>query len=112
MKKLTGTLAVLVLALVVPAVATATLAIHAAPHTVKAGKVVRLYGSAGSCHKGDKVTLASAAFKGGKVFTKVDTHGNYSVKTKIPKSKAISLPYRIVGRCGGKLFAQGTLLVD
>src|SRR5258707_14002310 len=86
----------LVLAFALSAVAwAAKVSIKVTPTSVKAGKVVTVYGSTGTgCAKGDQVTLLSKAFSPrhefagvSAVFAKSGTGGAFSVKTTIPKTR-------------------------
>jgi hypothetical protein len=77
------------------------------PHVVTRGNLVRLHGSAGSCHVGNTVFLISKAFPATHEFagvpavlTKVMSGGAFNVTVRIPKHKHSGL-YHITGRCGG-----------
>jgi hypothetical protein len=81
-------------------------AIHLKPGTVTAGHSVRVYGSAGGCPEGDRVTLLSRAFSGTHryaglpaVYAKVKANGSYSLATTIPTGRHGR--YSVTGRCGG-----------
>lgn len=77
-----------------------------APNPVRAGHMVVLKGSAGSCPVGDTVTLISHAFSGAHMFAGVPAavtrvRGGHVFRTTavVPKSRYGS--YAITGRCGG-----------
>jgi hypothetical protein len=81
--------------------------IHVRPSTVHSGHTVRVFGSAGLCLAGDRVTLLSRAFGNAHsfagvpaVYATVNSKGNYSTTAKIPASKAAG-SYTVTGRCGG-----------
>jgi hypothetical protein len=89
------------------ALAATSPSIHVRPHRVPAGDRVRVFGSAGDCSHGDQVTLLSRAFRHRHefagvpaVFATVGPHGNYSVRTRIPRKRAAHR-YTITARCGG-----------
>jgi hypothetical protein len=74
------------------------------------GKTVRVFGRAGGCPTGDRVTLISNAFShqhdfAGRpaIFAKVQPGDRYSVVTRIPGNKTPDR-YAITGRCGGGNF--------
>jgi hypothetical protein len=82
-------------------------AIRVQPTRVHAGDRVLVYGNAGSCPRGDRVTLISRAFShrhdfAGRpaIFTRVRRRGRFSVSTRIPRSRR-PRRYAITGRCGG-----------
>lgn len=90
-----------------PAEALAQATMHVKPHSVHAGKRVRVFGSAGGCPTGDTVTLISRAFPNrhqfagiNAVFTTVNANGGYSKRVRIP-IKRTPKRYRITARCGG-----------
>jgi len=90
-----------------PAVALASPALHVKPKRVHAGERTRVFGNAGDCPAGDRVTLISHAFPKRHefagvpaVFARVRSNGNFSKRVRIPRSKAPGR-YRITGRCGG-----------
>jgi hypothetical protein len=81
--------------------------IHVRPHRVHAGDRVHVFGSAGGCPQGDRVTLLSRAFRHRHefagvpaVFATVRADGSYSVRPRIPARRA-PRRYTISGRCGG-----------
>jgi hypothetical protein len=92
--------------------------IDVSPKRVRAGHVVRVFGLAGGCPKGDEVTLLSHAFPDAKefagvpaVFATVDAHDSYSVHVRIPTGRAPAR-YSIGARCGGGNFGvERTLTV-
>ncbi len=94
-----------------PGEALAAPTIKASPNPVHAGKRVHLFGNVGGgCPPGDQVTLMSAAlshkheFAGvPAVFARVKSNGNYSTRTRIPKSRTPKR-YAIGARCGGGNF--------
>jgi hypothetical protein len=101
------------------ALAATSPSISVRPHRVLAGDRVRVFGNVGGgCVRGDRVTLISRAFSHRHefaglpaVFATVGRHGNYSVRTRIPKRRAAHR-YRITGRCGGgNLGVHATLRV-
>lgn len=80
------------------------------PGTVRAGKKVRVFGRAGGCTTGNRVTLISDAFSSahmfaGKnaIFATVLPGDRYSVITMIPANR-VPDRYAITGRCGGGNF--------
>lgn len=82
-------------------------AIHVAPGRVRAGALVRVFGNAGGCSVGDRVTLLSHAFSGAHqfagvpaVFATVRRGGGYSTTTRVPSGKSAG-HYLVTGRCGG-----------
>jgi hypothetical protein len=93
--------------------------IHVRPSTVGAGHTVQVFGSAGLCPAGDRVTLLSGAFSDAHsfagvpaVYATVNRKGNYSTTTKIPSSRAAG-SYTVTGRCGGgNLGVHATLSVS
>ena len=95
-------------ALAAPGVASAAgPSIHVHPHRVHAGARVHVFGSAGGCPHGDRVTLLSRAFRHRHefagvpaVFATVRADGSYSVRPRIPARRA-PRRYTISGRCGG-----------
>ncbi len=75
------------------------------PDTVLPAKRVRLFGNAGGCPTGDQVILVSTVFSHrhtfqneNALFTTVDPNGSFSIRTRIPKSRAAG-SYVITGRC-------------
>jgi len=81
--------------------------IHLSPATVTRGHVVRVYGSIPGCPRGSELSLLSTAFVHTHDFAGVPAvnvtvgrNGVYSVKTRIPVSKAPGR-YTVSGRCGG-----------
>ena len=71
------------------------------------GELVRVSGNAGNCMPGNTVTLISGAFGGTQEFAGVPaipavvrSGGSFSVRTRIPRGRAIGL-YTVSGRCGG-----------
>jgi hypothetical protein len=93
-----------------PAEALAAATIHASPNPVHAGTKVRVFGNAGGCPAGDRVTLLSRAFSHRHefagvpaVFATVKANGHYSKRTRIPASRAPK-KYKITARCGGGTF--------
>ena len=88
----------------------ASATIHASPNPVHAGKKVRVFGNAGGCPVGDRVTLLSRAFSHKHefagvpaVFATVKASGHYSKRTRIP-AKRTPKTYKITARCGGGNF--------
>jgi hypothetical protein len=88
----------------------ASATIHASPNPVHAGKKVRVFGNAGGCPVGDRVTLLSRAFSHRHefagvpaVFATVNADGHYSKRTRIPASRTPK-KYKITARCGGGTF--------
>lgn len=84
-----------------------TASLNVRPSTVVAGHDVRLLGGAGTCRRGDRVTLISNAFSpvhkfGGKpaVYATVGAGARYSVITTIPGTRAPAR-YAVTARCGG-----------
>ena len=97
------------LALPAGAAAVTSPSIHVRPTTVAAGNRVHVYGRAGSCPTGDRVTLISRAFSHTHdfaglpaVFTSVRADGRYGVRVRIPRSRHGR--YAITARCGGGNF--------
>jgi hypothetical protein len=81
--------------------------ISASPNPVHRGHIVRVHGVVPGCTHGDQVTLISKAFSHRRefagvsaVFATVGSHGDYSVRTKIPAARKPGT-YVISGRCGG-----------
>jgi hypothetical protein len=84
--------------------------IHASPNPVHAGNKVRVFGNAGGCPVGDRVTLLSRAFSHKHefagvpaVFATVKANGHYSKRSRIPASR-VPKTYKITARCGGGTF--------
>ncbi len=108
------------LALAVPEAVAATHGIHASPNPVKAGKTVRLYGSAaGGCARGDAVTIYSNALKGATkqqfagipaVFATAGRHGAFSRRVTLA-AKLKAGKYHVGARCGGGNLGAATLTV-
>lgn len=80
---------------------------HVRPNTVRAGRRVRVFGSAGGCAPGNEMILLSEAFPRRNefagvpaVFTPVRTDGRYSKRVRIPRARQPG-EYRISARCGG-----------
>ena len=80
------------------------------PTTVKAGRRVRVYGSAGGCARGNSVILMSEAFSDERefagvpaVFTPVGARGLYNAPVRIPSARQPG-GYTISARCGGGNF--------
>jgi hypothetical protein len=97
------------LALPASAPAVTNPSIHVQPTAVSAGHRVHVYGRAGGCPQGDRVTLISRAFRHTHdfaglpaVFTPVRAGDRYSVRVRIPSSKHGR--YTISARCGGGSF--------
>jgi hypothetical protein len=93
-----------------PGEALAAATIHASPNPVHAGQKVRVFGNAGGCPIGDRVTLLSRAFSHKHefagvpaVFATVRTNGHYSKRTRIPAGRTPK-KYKITARCGGGTF--------
>jgi hypothetical protein len=93
-----------------PGAALAAPTIHASPNPVHAGKKVRVFGDAGGCPAGDRVTLLSRAFSHKHefagvpaVFATVRVSGHYSKRTRIPLARTPKR-YKITARCGGGTF--------
>jgi hypothetical protein len=81
--------------------------IHLSPSTVVRGHYVRVYGAVPGCPRGDELSLLSGAFVHTHDFAGVPAvnvtvgrGGAYSVRTRIPASKALGR-YSVSGRCGG-----------
>lgn len=97
-----------VLALALASVAWAKVSIKVVPPSVRAGKVVTVFGSAGAgCANGKRVTLLSKAFPKKHefagvpaIYARTGKGGAFSVKATIPKSRTAA-KYTITGRCGG-----------
>jgi hypothetical protein len=77
------------------------------PNPVHRGDRVRVHGAVPGCRVGNSVTLISRAFSHRHdfaglpaVFARVGVHHRYSVRTRVPDTRAPAL-YRISGRCGG-----------
>lgn len=84
-----------------------TISIGVTPASVKRGGTVLVHGVAGDCTSGDQVTLISHAFSPARsfagvpaVFARVGSAGRFSVKTRIPRTRAPG-SYTITARCGG-----------
>jgi hypothetical protein len=97
---------VVVVATALPALAS-TSTISATPNPVHHGHFVRLHGKATGCPRGDRVTLLSHAFMHRHsfagvpaVYARVGAGKTYSVRTRIPASRAAG-DYTVSGRCGG-----------
>ena len=93
-----------------PGAAWAAPTIHASPNPVHAGKKVRVFGDAGGCQPGNRVTLLSRAFSHKHefagipaVFATVRASGHYSKRTRIPTARTPK-KYKITARCGGGTF--------
>jgi hypothetical protein len=93
-----------------------TASLHVRPGVVLAGHSVRVFGGAGTCAKGDRMTLISNAFSpahrfGGKpaVYTTVVSGHTYSVITTIPANRAPAR-YAVTARCGGGNLGVTTFL--
>jgi hypothetical protein len=92
--------------------------IEVRPKRVRAGRVVRVFGLAGGCPKGEEVALLSHAFPDAEefagvpaVFAEVDAHDGYSVRVRIPAGRTPAR-YSIGARCGGGSFGvERTLTV-
>lgn len=85
-----------------------SIAVH--PHSVHAGRRVRVFGLAGGCPRGSQVALLSRAFSRrhefagvAAVFATVRAGDRYSVRTRIPRARRAGR-YAITGRCGGGNF--------
>lgn len=119
MKKLITALVVLA-SLAPAALAAGQHYLKVAPRTVKAGKIVRVYGSvAGGCARGDEATLYSLAFKGATrdefagvpaVFATVHRNQKFSIRVKLSRTIKPG-SYQVGGRCGGGSFGSATLKV-
>jgi hypothetical protein len=90
--------------------------IEVKPKRVQAGRVVRVFGLAGGCPKGDEVTLLSHAFPEAHQFAgvpavaaTVDAHDSYSVRVRIPAGR-VPARYSIGARCGGGSFGVERML--
>jgi hypothetical protein len=97
---------VLVGTLAAPATAAGP-SMHVQPNVVHRGHVVRVHGAVPGCPRGDQVTLISGAFSHRHRFAglpvvvaTVGAHSRYSVRTRIPGTRAPG-HYLISGRCGG-----------
>jgi hypothetical protein len=84
--------------------------IHATPNPVRRGHNVAVYGLAGGCPRGDRVTLISRAFPHTHdfaglpaIFATVHGDDTYGTTTRIPRTKAPGR-YTITARCGGGNF--------
>jgi hypothetical protein len=80
---------------------------HVRPNTVRAGRRVRVFGSAGGCAPGNEMILLSEAFPRRNefagmpaVFTPVRTDGHYTKRVRIPRARRPG-EYQIGARCGG-----------
>jgi hypothetical protein len=80
---------------------------HVRPNRVRAGRRVRVFGSAGGCAPGNQMILLSDAFPRRNefagvpaVFTPVRDNGRYSKRVRIPRSREPG-EYEISARCGG-----------
>jgi hypothetical protein len=92
--------------LAVPATAAGP-TIRVAPDVVQRGHTVQVSGAVPGCPHGDAVTLISRAFSHRHefaglpaVFATVGAHSRYSLRTRIPGTRAAGR-YPISGRCGG-----------
>lgn len=92
------------------AVLFAAVSLVVTPATVHPGAVVRVHGNAGDCPAGDRVTIISRAFAHTHdfagvpaVFARVGAGGAFSVRTRIPRTRAKGR-YVVTGRCGGGTF--------
>jgi uncharacterized repeat protein (TIGR01451 family) len=81
--------------------------LRVAPARVLPGALVRLYGNASGCPRGDRVTLLSFAFShqhefAGEpaVYARVRSSGAFSTTTRIPSGRS-ARRYGISARCGG-----------
>lgn len=81
--------------------------INVTPSAVRANRKVRVFGSAGACTRGDRVTLISGVFSRAHrfagvnaVYAKVGSGSRYSVVTRIPAGRNPGR-YLITARCGG-----------
>jgi hypothetical protein len=103
----------LVIAVAVALLATATVALAAGPtinvdpHRVHRGDAVRVFGVVPGCARGDQVTLLSRAFSHRHefagvpaIFATVGRGHHYSRRTTIPAGRRTGR-YAINGRCGG-----------
>jgi hypothetical protein len=91
-------------------VATATAAsvsLSVSPSTVRAGRVVKIKGSAGDCRVGNTVSILSRAFVHthqfagvSAVLAKVRIGGSFSTTTTIPRTR-VRGRYVVTARCGG-----------
>src|SRR5919202_5614326 len=84
--------------------------LHNKPKRVHAGERMRVFGNAGDCAVGNRVTLISRAFPKRHefagvpaVFARVRPGGDFSRRVRIPRSKAPKR-YTISARCGGGNF--------
>jgi hypothetical protein len=80
---------------------------HVRPNRMRAGRRVRVFGSAGGCAPGNEMILLSEAFSRRNefagvpaVFTPVRTNGRYSKRVRIPRARQPG-EYQISARCGG-----------
>jgi len=95
-----------------------TVALAVTPSTVQRGAAVLVHGVAGGCTSGDTVTILSHAFAATHefasvpaVYAQVGSAGRFSVKTRIPATRAPGR-YWMTARCGGgNLGVQATLTV-
>ena len=81
--------------------------LHNKPKRVHDGERMRVFGNAGDCAVGNRVTLISRAFPKRHefagvpaVFARVRSNGDFSKRVRIPRSKKPGR-YTITGRCGG-----------
>jgi hypothetical protein len=94
-------------------------ALAVTPASVRRGGTVVVHGVAGGCTSGDAVTILSRAFSTAHefagvpaVYAQVGSAGRFSVKTRIPATRAPGR-YGITARCGGgNLGVRATLMVN
>jgi hypothetical protein len=94
--------------------------LHVSPNPVKAGKTVRVYGTAaGGCAKGDQVTIYSNAFKGATtqsfagvpaVFATAGSNHKFSRNVTL-KGTVTPGKYHVGARCGGGNLGSANLKV-
>ncbi len=84
--------------------------INVKPGGVRAAHAVRLFGSAGACTRGSRLTLISGAFAPGHkvagrnaIYAKVGAGSRYSVVIQIPAGRAPGR-YALTARCAGVSF--------
>jgi hypothetical protein len=80
-------------------------AISVTPHTVRAGAAIVVTGNAGSCVRGDQVTLISRGFASSQqfagvpaVFAHVGRGGGFRAGARATRRAGV---YVVTGRCGG-----------
>jgi uncharacterized repeat protein (TIGR01451 family)/CSLREA domain-containing protein len=81
--------------------------LHVKPSRVRAGAKTRVFGNAGACRRGNRVTLISRAFSPAHkfagvpaIFATVKAGGAFSTRTRIPVTRG-ARRYLVTARCGG-----------